>query len=81
MATFNLMDLTMKTHYMMEHIRRRAIDDTLEKFKVAARNYYTQGYDNGETVKLVKELEELGANMDMVAELDIDIMCEVEGIE
>lgn len=74
-----LQGLRMKTDWMMEEIRRAAIDDTFEKFKAAARKYYSEGCDNGETVKLIRELETLGANMEIVFDTDLSIRDEVCG--
>lgn len=71
--------LMMKTEYMMEQIRRNAIDGTFEKYKEACRRYHTQGYDNGETVAFIKELERLGANMEAVTDAELEIMDEVYG--
>ena len=71
MLTFQ--GMRMRTNYIMEQLRINAIDSTLKKFMSAAEAYYTNGYDNGETVKLIKELESLGANMDIVYDIDYDI--------
>lgn len=73
-----LWDLRMKTAYMMEEMRRRAIDTTVEQMKEAARRYYRQGYDNGELTASIRELEELGANMEMVVEIELAVRDEVE---
>ena len=35
-----LQGMMMRTNYMIEEIRRSAIDETIEKFKQAARHYY-----------------------------------------
>lgn len=51
-----------------------------EKWKAATRNYYEAGYDNGETTKLYKELEELGANMGVLIDEDLKIRDEVYGM-
>lgn len=75
---FTLQDLQMKTECMMEQIRRNAIDATIKEFKQAAKRYYTDGYDNGETIKLVKELEELGVYMEVIFDIDWNIREEVE---
>lgn len=69
--------LMMKTDYMMEQIRLQAVEHTIEEFKKAAYRYYRQGYDNGETVALIKELKELGADDEYVTDLDLSIMDEV----
>lgn len=68
-----LQGLRMRTEYMMAVIREQAVEDTLKKFKAAAEAYYRNGYDNGETVKLVHELERLGVDPEYVFELDFDI--------
>lgn len=76
---FTIQGLMMKTEAMMEQMRRDAIDQTLEQFKEASRRYYTQGYDNGEAVALIKELEKMGANMEVVVDIDLSIRDEVCG--
>ena len=76
---FTVQGLMLKTEYMMEQIHRTAVEYTVEKFREAARRYYTQGYDNGETVKLIHELEELGVSPDETFELDWQIREEVYG--
>ena len=48
-----LQELRMRTAYMMEEMRRRAIDETLEKFKVAARHYYETSEGGADTTKSV----------------------------
>lgn len=35
-----LQGMMMHTNYMIEEIRRSAIDETIEKFKQASRHYY-----------------------------------------
>ena len=70
---FTLSTMSLKTNAMMEQIRLNAINYTIEQFKEAARNYYTNGYDNGETVKLIHELEELGVDDDYIFDLDWNI--------
>lgn len=65
--------MRMRTEYMMERIRQDAIAETVAKFQDAARRYYTQGCDSGETVKLIKDLEELGVSQDVVFELEWQI--------
>ena len=77
---FTIQGLMMKSGAIMEQIRINAIEDTFEKFKEAARRYYTQGYDSGESVALIKELEQLGANMEVVFDTDLSIRDEVCGI-
>lgn len=79
MMTFQ--GMRMKTEFIMEQIRINAIEDTFEKWKAAVRRYYEIGYDNGETTKLYKELENLGANMEVLIETDLKIRDEVCGME
>lgn len=76
---FTIQGMMMKTEAMMEQMRRDTIDYTLEQFKDASRRYYTRGYDNGEAVALIKELEAMGANMEVVFDLDLSIRDEVCG--
>lgn len=75
MLTFQAM--REKTAYMMEEMRRSAIDTTVEQFKAAARRYYERGYDDGETVRLIHELEELGVDPDVIFDMDWEIREEV----
>ncbi len=77
---FTLQGLRMKTDAMMEEIRRRAIDDTFEKFKVATRHYYETCEGGREVERLIHELEELGANMEAVIDEDLSIRDEVFGL-
>ena len=76
---FTIQGMMMKTEYMMEQIRRNAIDATLEQFKVATRHYYETCEGGDEVTRLYKELEKLGANMDAVFDIDWDIREEVFG--
>lgn len=76
MRTFQ--GMRMRTDWMMEQLRRQAIDETWKKWEAAAFNYYRQGYDNGESVKLIKELERLGANSEAIIDRDLEIRDEVE---
>jgi len=62
-----------RVNYMMESIRQSAINETVEKFKAAATRYYTDGYDNGETVKLIHELEELGVDPGVIFDIEWEI--------
>ena len=77
---FTIQGLMMKSEAIMEQIRINAIEDTFEQFKEASRRYYTQGYDNGEAVALIKGLEKLGANMEVVFDADLSIRDEVFGM-
>ena len=78
MRTFQ--EMRMNVDYMMEQIRINAINDTFEKFKKAARYYYETSENGSEVTKLIKELEELGANMEYVIEADLEIRNEVFGL-
>ena len=75
MRTFQ--EMRMNVDYMMEQMRRNAIDSTFEKFKKADRHYYETCEGGDEVTKLIKELEELGANMEYVIEVDLQIRDEV----
>ncbi|MCM1559617.1 MAG: hypothetical protein NC123_08735 [Butyrivibrio sp.] len=72
--------MRLRTEYMMEQIRIDAIEDTLRKWKEALKKYYEVGYDNGETTRLYKELEKLGADTEKLIEIDLSIRDEVCGI-
>ena len=78
MRTFQ--EMRMNVNYMMEQMRRNAIDSTFEKFKNADKHYYETCEGGDEVAKLIKELEELGANMEYVFEVDLQIRDEVCGL-
>ncbi len=73
-----LQGLRMKTEWMMNQMHQKAVEDTIERFKKAARIYYLQGYDNGETVSLVRELIDLGVDQGYIIDLEFEIRDEVE---
>lgn len=73
-----LQGMRMETQMMMDKIQMDAINQTYSDWVEAVRNYYLQGYDNGETTKLYKDLERLGANMGMVIDADLAIRDEIE---
>lgn len=75
-----LQGMRMNVDYMMEQIRINAINDTFEKFKEADRHYYETSEGGSEVTKLIKELEELGANMEYITEVDLQIRDEVCGL-
>ena len=75
-----LQDMRMNVDYMMEQIRINAINDTFEKFKKADRHYYETSEGGSEVTKLIKELEGLGANMEYITEVDLQIRDEVCGM-
>ena len=75
---YTLSEMSLKTESMMEQIRRNAIDYTLSQFIEASRHYY-ETCDGGDLcTKLIKELEELGANMEAVIDIDLAIRDDVE---
>lgn len=74
-----LQDLSEKTYYMMEQMRQNAIDSTIAKFKDAARSYYRNGCDNGETRNLVRELLDLGVDLDAITDIEFEIREEILG--
>ena len=75
-----LQEMRMNVDYMMEQIRINAINDTFEKFKKADKHYYETSEGGSEVTKLIKELEELGANMEYIMEVDLQIRNEVCGL-
>ena len=79
MLTFQAM--REKTAYMMEEMRRSAVDVTVKQFKAAARRYYERGYDEGQTVRLIHELEELGVDPDVIFDMDWEIRSAVEEVK
>lgn len=75
-----LQEMRMRTDYMMEAMRQDAVKETFEKWKKAVYSYYTNGFDNGKTTKLYKELEKLGASQELLFEAELKIREEVLGI-
>lgn len=75
-----LQGMRMNVDYMMEQIRINSINDTFEKFKKADKHYYETSEGGSEVTKLIKELEELGANMEYITEVDLQIRNEVFGL-
>lgn len=75
MMTFQ--GMMMRTQMMMDIIHYRAVEETYRKWQDATRNYYEQGYDHGETVKLYKELISLGADPEKLFDEDFRIRDEV----
>lgn len=75
-----LQGMKMNVDYMMEQIRINAINDTFEKFKKADKHYYETSEGGSEVTKLIKELEALGANMEYITEVDLEIRDEVCGL-
>lgn len=70
---FALDTMRRKTAYMMEALKYQAIEETFKKWEQATHSYYSIGYDNGETTKYYKELEDLGANMEALVDIDLEI--------
>lgn len=75
MRTFQ--GMRMETAHITEQIRNDAIKETLEKFKEADRKYYQTSEGGDIVTKLYKELERLGADIEMVIDLDLQIRDEV----
>ena len=67
-----------RTAWMMEKMRRDAIDEEFETFKKACRNYYKAGCDNGELTASIKKLEGLGVSMDVIFDEEWKIREELE---
>ena len=72
-----LQGMRMRTNMMLAIIHEQAVEETYRKWQAATRTYYEQGYDNGETTKLYKELEELGVDMEKLFDEDFRIREEV----
>lgn len=70
---YTLSASVMKTNYIIEQIRMDAIDATLSEFESACHNYYKNGYDNGESACLVKELMDLGVDLDYITDIEFSI--------
>lgn len=75
---YTLSKYAMRTNAIINAIYEDAFEETYRKWKKALRNYYTNGYDNGETTKLYKELEALGADMDELFDEEFAIRERVE---
>lgn len=75
MLTFQ--GMMMRTQMMMDIIHYNAVEDTFRKWQDATRTYYEQGYDNGETTRLYKELESLGVDPEKLFDEDFRIREEV----
>lgn len=75
-----LQEMRMNVDYMMEQMRIDAINDTFEKFKKVDKHYYETSEGGSEVTKLIKELEALGANMEYITEVDLQIRNEVFGL-
>ena len=71
MLTFQ--GMRMRTEMMMSMMHQQAVEETYRKWQDATRNYYTQGYDSGETTRLYKELESLGVDPDILFDEDFRI--------
>lgn len=76
-----LSQTVLRTNYMMEQIRINAINCTFEQFKKAARHYYQTSEGGQEVTRLIHELEDLGANMEIVIDTDLEIRDEVMEVE
>lgn len=69
-----LQGLRMKTEYMMEEIRQRAVAASLEKLRTALRRYYETCEGGDECTRLIRELEDdLGVDPEEIFEIDWQI--------
>ena len=75
-----LQGMMMRTNYMIEEIRRSAIDETIDKFNQAARHYYETSDGGADTTKYIHELEKLGVDMEYIVDIDLQIRDEVCGV-
>ena len=73
MANFTIQGLRMKSEYMIEKIRQDAILETFEQFKKAAEHYYRTSEGGAEVTRLIKELENLGTDMEIIVDVDLEI--------
>ena len=69
--------MNLKTEWMLEQLRLQALSETLEKYDQALRRYYRTCEGGDECTRLFHELEELGADMDVVVDLDLEIRDEI----
>lgn len=75
---YTLSAMSIKTNWMIEQIRYEAIEATIAKFEDACHNYYKNGCDNGESARLVRELMDLGVDLDYITDIEFairDIYC------
>lgn len=72
--------MQMRTDYMIEQMRRDAIDLTHGKWVAAVENYYRNGCDNGESVRYYKELVNLGVSSEVLMDEEFDIRELVLGV-
>ena len=63
-----LQGMMMRTNYMIEEIRRSAIDETIERFKQASRHYYETSEGGADTTKYIHELVKLGVDIGVEVE-------------
>lgn len=75
---YTMSRVALRTNAIINAIHNEAFNTTHHEWKKAVRRYYTQGYDNGETTRLYKELAHLGADMDELFDEDFAIREEVE---
>ena len=67
------MRMAEKTNWMMEKLRIKALNATIEKFKVADKHYYETCEGGREVGKLINEMYELGMSVEEVFHLDMEI--------
>lgn len=79
MAQLTLSTMVMRTNYMIEEIRRQAIETTWKQFKEADRRYYETCEGGREVTKLILELYGYGVDPDEITDVDLAIRDEVFG--
>lgn len=76
---YTLSQVALRTNYMMEQIRLKAIETTWKQFKEADRRYYETCEGGQEVTKLIHELQGYGVDLDEIADVDLAIRDEVFG--
>lgn len=76
---YTLSQIALRTNYMMEEMRRQAIETTWKQFKEADRRYYETCEGGREVTKLIHELQSYGVALDEIADVDLAIRDEVFG--
>lgn len=69
--------MSIKTDWMIEQLRLQALSETLEKYDQALRRYYRTCEGGDECTRLYRELEELGADNELLVDLDLEIRDEI----
>ena len=72
-----LSSMSLKTEWMIEQLRLQALQKTFNEYEEALRIYYRTCDGGDRCTKLYHELEELGADMEAVIDLDLEIRDEI----